>query len=333
MASQIDEKRDGMMLADNAAWHGFGTVVKGAQNPFAALRLAGMEDTIEASESLTGGFADGTALVAPSHKVLRRKGTEDIMGIVGKDYQIFQNYDGAELAYSFAKEGGDGVAIEVAGTLFGYRKAFMLARGASVDIGGKGDISNLYAFISWGHDGNTPISICPTNVRVVCNNTWQAALRGAKGSRYTIRHTAKAAERIESVRDAVRRWFNDAGKGEVQANLLAAKAVNREWIMGYWAEIVTAQYGKVEQNPKNGHEQRRKDRATGFLQHAAQAFDAESAKFGATAWIAANAATSALQHYRALDQRGTAEERAADAWDGDTAEATADAFAGALARI
>ena len=45
MAHEL-HSNDGLVLANEGAWHGLGTVVKGAPNPFAALRLANLEWTV-----------------------------------------------------------------------------------------------------------------------------------------------------------------------------------------------------------------------------------------------------------------------------------------------
>jgi hypothetical protein len=88
-----------------------------------------------------------------------------------------------------------------------------------------GDEYQPYLCISNAHDGSAPLQVFLTGIRVVCNNTLSAALRGAK-RKIAIRHMGSMDQRkSEAVRTmgAASKYFHDL---EAFASELAGKKVN-----------------------------------------------------------------------------------------------------------
>jgi len=82
-----------------------------------------------------------------------------------------------------------------------------------------------YLCISNSHDGSASLQIFLTGIRVVCNNTLQAALHSA-ARKISIRHVScMNARKMEAVRTigAASRYFRDL---EVFAEGLAGRKVN-----------------------------------------------------------------------------------------------------------
>lgn len=123
-----------------------------------------------------------------------RPDTGDVLGIVGKDYEIVQNRD----AFSFfdAIVGGEGIQYETAGALGNGERIFITAKLPSYIKVGKEDLIEQYLFLTTSHDGYGSITAAFTPVRIVCNNTLNAALRNHTNS-IKIRHTANAKDRLE----------------------------------------------------------------------------------------------------------------------------------------
>lgn len=336
MAHEI-ETNDGLVMANKGAWHGLGTVVQGAPNPYAALRMAGMEWEVLESDALTGTFHAGSTderrVVTGDTKMLVRSDDYTVLGVVGKDYSPVQNSALADLAYAMRNADADsGVEVESAGSIRGGKRVFMLLRAPSVDMTGTGDEAHPYLLIANGHDGTLALRVQPTSVRVVCSNTFHAAI-GVKQKAWSHRHTLNIGARVESLAAEIKLWFKMVEDGKDTARALAARQVNREAIRNLWADVLLRLDGPTPTNPKNGWEERRKEHATAFLAHAAQVFDTEARQYGANLWVAANAATNAIQHLRAGWSVRTkdAQARAYAAWDGTTANATQEAFDAALA--
>jgi phage/plasmid-like protein (TIGR03299 family) len=123
-----------------------------------------------------------------------RTDTEQVLGVVGKEYEIVQNAD----AFSFfdAIVGGDGIMFETAGALGNGERIFITAKIPDYIKVGDDDLIEKYLFLTTSHDGFGSITAAFTPIRVVCNNTLNAAFRNCSNS-IKIRHTQNAKERLE----------------------------------------------------------------------------------------------------------------------------------------
>lgn len=333
MAHEI-HSNDGLVLANEGAWHGLGTVVKGAPNPFAALRLAGLEWTVEESDTITGIFAPGEAdefrVSTDTAKVLVRSDDKSVLGVVGPDYQPFQNQQLAELADGLRKSDG-GVEVESAGSIKGGKRVWMLLRGKSVEFGAPGDSTVPYLFLANGHDGSLALKAIPTGVRVVCSNTFHLAL-GARRTAMSFRHTLNLNSRVDELAQCIKNWRNTINRGADVARRLAATPVTRAKVQALWVDVIQRLDGEIPSNPKNGWDERRRERAVSGLAHASKVFDRESQDYGANLWVAANAITNWIQHERAQEAVRTkdAQVRAYAAWDGSVSDDVATALDAAV---
>ena len=129
-----------------------------------------------------------------SHFATMRKDTGDVLGIVGKDYEIIQNVE----AFSFfdAIVGGDGIQYETAGALGNGERIFITAKLPEYIKVGREDLIEQYLFLTTSHDGYGSITAAFTPVRVVCRNTLNAALKNHSNC-IKIRHTVNAKDRLE----------------------------------------------------------------------------------------------------------------------------------------
>jgi len=337
MAHEI-HKNDGLALADTAAWHGLGTVVKGAMNPFAALKIAGLEWEVLESDSMTGIYNAGESnefrVSTDNGKILVRSDDHSVLGIVGPDYTPVQNQEIAELAYAL-RSNADGTAeVESAGSIRGGRKVWMLLRSASVEFGCKGDESVPYLFIANSHDGSMALKAMPTAIRVVCSNTFHMALASCKRG-IAFKHTQGITNRVEDLKRCIQTWQDSIVKSQERSRDLARVQMTRQDIQDLWVDVVTRLDGPVPTNPKNGWEENRKERAVAGLAHMAKTFDLESQRFGANLWVAANAATNWVQHIRSQDSVRTkdAQARQFAAWEGSVADDVAEVFQASLERV
>lgn len=181
------------------AWHGLGQIVQDYPTSAEALKFAGLDYEVVKQDIYTTCYnADGQPMDfsqrIKSHYATMRPDTGDVLGIVGKDYEIIQNRD----AFSFfdAIVGGDGIQYETAGALGKGERIFITAKLPSYIQVGKDDLIEQYLFLTTSHDGYGSITAAFTPVRIVCNNTLNAALRNHSNS-IKIRHTANAKDRLE----------------------------------------------------------------------------------------------------------------------------------------
>lgn len=120
------------------------------------------------------------------HHVLFRKDTKAPLGLVSPAYRVVQPRQIIEMFREVTSAGG--ATLETAGTLFGGRKFWCMARldGAEETVG-NGDTVLGYLLGITSADGSQRTTLTETMVCVVCNNTAQAALNEG-GARISIGH-------------------------------------------------------------------------------------------------------------------------------------------------
>jgi phage/plasmid-like protein (TIGR03299 family) len=331
MAHEI-RTNDGLVLARHAAWHGLGTVVESAPNPFAALRLANLEWQVEESAHLVGVYNPGEShefrVSTDRSKILVRSDDKSVLGVVGRDYCPVQNQTLAELAWALRDSASDaGVKIESAGSIRGGQRVWFLVQAPSIEIGARGDITNPYLMLTNGHDGGESLKAFGTGVRVVCANTYRMALGQAKDV-ISFRHTSGINERVETLKTTINQWFKSIETGRQFAASLAARPMTRAQVQDLWVEVIQRLDGEIPAKPTNGWEERSREQAVAGLAHMAKVFDVESQRFGANLWVAANAATNWIQHVRS-DYSVRAKDvgvRRFAAWNGTVADDTAEVW-------
>ena len=171
-------------------WHGQGTRVEEAPTSEEAIRLAGLDWSVNQEKIY---LADGTEVEGNYANVRSSDGKP--LGIVGDRYKIVQNTD----AFAFTDALlGEGVRYETAGSLKDGKVIWLLARmPESIEI--LGDKVDPYMVFTNTHDGSGAVRVCMTPVRVVCNNTLNAALGRAKRV-WSARHTGSITNKLEDAK-------------------------------------------------------------------------------------------------------------------------------------
>ncbi|WP_118975764.1 DUF932 domain-containing protein [Taibaiella koreensis] len=188
------------------AWHGLGQIVQEHPTSAEAMQLAGLDyeviktplytknDRIAISSS--GETIWGEEIEVPAAYATLRTDNNNVLGVVGKDYEIVQNRD----AFSFFDSivgSGKGVRYETAGALGKGERIFITAKLDDDIKVGSNDYIGKYLFLTTSHDGSGSITAAFTPIRIVCANTLSAALGKMTGA-VRIRHTANAKERLEN---------------------------------------------------------------------------------------------------------------------------------------
>jgi phage/plasmid-like protein (TIGR03299 family) len=186
------------------AWHGLGQIIQDYPTSREALIFAGLDYNVEKRKLFTydtennNGNLDTDIIIpeieVPNYYATIRTDTEAVLGVVGKDYQVVQNLE----AFSFFDGivGGDGIQYETAGALGKGERIFITAKLPGYIKVGREDLIEQYLFLTTSHDGFGSITAAFTPIRIVCNNTLNAAFRNCSNS-IKIRHTANAKERLE----------------------------------------------------------------------------------------------------------------------------------------
>jgi phage/plasmid-like protein (TIGR03299 family) len=169
------------------AWHGLGTYVNEAMTAQQAITLGGLDFQVEKRKI---AVVDGPEV--PRYNAIVRRDTSDVLGIVTDAYQIVQNHEAFEFFDAIVDRGE--AIYQTAGVLGKGQKIFITAK-LPADILVQGEVVENYLLLTAGHDGRSPIQAGFTPIRVVCNNTLTAALKGLQ-NRVTIMHSSNAKQNL-----------------------------------------------------------------------------------------------------------------------------------------
>ena len=268
-----------MMYVREKPWHGLGTRVEEAPTSVDALRLAGLDWTVERHDVHLP-----TGAIIPNYKANVRSNDGSVLGVVSDQYKIVQNADA--FAFTDALIGGETpVRYDTAGSLRGGRKIWLLAKLPDTEI--VGDKTEPYLCFSNTHDGSGAIRVCMTPVRVVCNNTLNIALNGAKRS-WSVRHTGDIQAKLHEARmclDMANKYMDRLGE---YADQLANQTVKDEEI----AKILDEMFPVTEDSSDREKRNAEKARTEYMICY----FAPDIAKFKGTAWGALNAMSDMVGH-------------------------------------
>jgi len=199
--------RHSFFSVKETAWHGLGQIVQDYPTSAEAMQYAGLDFEViktplfTESRSMTigngGEIIDGCTVPVPNHYATMRTDTAQVLGVVGKDYEVIQNRD----AFSFFDSivgGGEGIRYETAGALGNGECIFITAKlPGYIRVGNGDDVTEKYLFLSTTHNATGSAFAAFTPIRVVCRNTLNAAMR-SRTNVVRIRHTAGAKTRLEN---------------------------------------------------------------------------------------------------------------------------------------
>lgn len=229
---------DWMVSAKERPWHGIGTVVEDAPTSDEAIKLAKLDwDVVQVPV-----MANGVEI--PNYFCNMRDDVNLPLGIVKGRYKIVQNNE----AFDFVDNiiGNDEIEChyETAGSLFNGKKIFLLVKLPNKNILGD-DVEN-YLFFTNSHDGSSALTAGLTNVRVVCNNTLQMALKGAHRT-WNCRHTESITNKKQQAQEALGLAVKYIDTMEEAAEKMAQQKINEE---KFFRKLFEADYikGQCEKN-------------------------------------------------------------------------------------
>lgn len=185
-------QRHSFFSVKEKAWHNLGIVLDKCPTSAEAVKLAGLDYEVS-KVPVCCTLQDFSSVTIPEKFATYRTDNGKVFGIVGDRYSIVQNKD----AFTFFDEiVGEGAAIyETAGCLGDGEVIFITAKLPDYIRVGKDDLIEQYLFLTSSHDGSGAIQVAFTPIRIVCNNTLNAALNNCS-NKLTIRHTANAKDKL-----------------------------------------------------------------------------------------------------------------------------------------
>lgn len=217
MSANLNETKTGVRFAYNEVnglpWHGLGTPANGVMTTAEAIVKAKLDYEVGITENHI--MVNDIWVKADTRSTFYVNDENEVVVLgsgLGSVYDVFQN---TEAFNFFDKIVGEKKAIvETAGALGKGETIFITAKlPDSVEITKsfvKKDVIDMYVVLTHSHDGTGAIKAFFTPVRVVCNNTLNAALKQAKNT-ISVRHTKTASGRLDA--EASQVW------GMVQKNI------------------------------------------------------------------------------------------------------------------
>lgn len=206
-------------------WHGLGKVIADYPSAAEALVFAGLDYNVIKSPLFTNttNVSPCISLQVNDFFATVRTDNNTVLGVVGKDYEVLQNTE----AFTFfdAIVGvKDGIKYETAGAIGNGERVFITAKLPDyIRVGSGDDVIEKYLFLTTSHDGSGSITAAFTPIRIVCQNTLNAALRSMNNA-VKIRHTSNAKQRFEEAHRIL-------GISVKQSNELQA-------VFNQWAKVV-----------------------------------------------------------------------------------------------
>lgn len=222
----------------------------------------------------------------PNYKANVRSTDNSCLGIVTNRYQIVQNTEAFEFTDAIVGETENGVVTyETAGSLCGGRKIWLLAKMPVKKV--LDDDVEPYMFFSNSHDGSGAIKVGMTPIRIVCNNTLNMALAGAKRS-WSTKHVGDMQSKLEEAKLCLSMADQYMQNLDIEADRLANATLYREQIDEILDEMFPIDDNDTERKKQNVQSVKDNFYVAYFMP--------DILKFGESAWRAVNAMSDMVTH-------------------------------------
>lgn len=257
-------------------WHGLGTPIANALTSAEAIKIAGLDWKVVSKPIYVEGK------VVENYVANVRDCDDKVMGIVTNRYSIVQNSEAFDFTDNLISQE---VRYETAGSLFGGKKIWLLAKMSTTQI--LGDDVEPYICFTNTHDGTGAVRCIMTPTRVVCNNTLNFALNNAKRS-WSTRHTGDIKQKLEQAKISLGLAHKYMEELEKQADIMANTKISEEEVNN----IVSGLF-PINEEDSDRKKNNMKQMRDGFI---SCYFAPDIAKFMNTKWGVINAAADFADH-------------------------------------
>jgi len=235
--------------ANEPAWHGLGQIVRGIMTAEEAIKNANLDYEVEkAKVSFTS--KDQILNEIDRYYATYRNDNNAYLGMVKSRYEIVQNASAFAFFDSLIDKGE--AIYETAGVLGAGERIFLLAK-LPDDIKVGGEAINKYILLMNSHDGSSSVIAGMTNVRVVCNNTLQAALKGLE-NRVSITHTSTANDRLKEAYKVMKLESEYSNQVAEIFNRMTDVKMSSDEYVNFFEKVYTPDYAQVPLNEEEKKE-------------------------------------------------------------------------------
>jgi phage/plasmid-like protein (TIGR03299 family) len=316
--------------AGEKAWHNLGQVVTNAMTSQQCIDLANLDYEVGKTTVMAEiPMESGEIIYQPFEQKFAtyRKDNNKVLGLVGSRYEIVQNKDAFSFFDAIIDEGE--AIFETAGALGNGERIFVTAK-LPEDMLVGGEPCNKYIILTNSHDGTSSIIAGLTTVRIVCNNTLQAALKGLS-NKVLIEHRIGAKDRLSEAYKVMNIASKYMGEVEGVFNSLVKVKCDDDMLRKYIQDVMKPEYKIVlseeEQDKMSTRFKNQVDSIYSFaLSHPTQITEATRG----TMWGAYNAISG---YYNYLAKFKTAEDKFSSQMFGSGHNKIQKAFAKAIELI
>ena len=274
------------------AWHGLGTVLDTPVSAMEFQKVAGLDWTVEKMEIGFGIMAETKGL--ENLRAVVRSDNSTALGVVGKDYETVQNTELFRFLADLSEFDLD-IQVETAGALGRGETVWALAKVPTMGMELGNDKVDSFLLLTNGHAGNRRLTVSPTTVRVVCQNTLSMAMRGRKGKTglakgWDLKHTAGIQDRLSQVQSVLRDVAT--AHTETVATFEALAGIGADWeTVSHMADAVFGKVPTEKGKARTIAENRRDDLARIWTSPTSAGLSTSG-----TLWTALNAVTEWCDH-------------------------------------
>lgn len=270
-----------MFYVRETPWHGLGVRVEEAVASEEALKVAGLDWKVE-----NFPIYDQFGKAIPNYVANTRNSDSKVLGIVTDKYKIVQNNE----AFAFTDNLlGEGVRYETAGSLNEGRKIWLLAQMPEQKL--LDDKVSPYLVFTNSHDGTGAIKVAVTPIRVVCQNTLNLALAGAKRS-WACKHMGNIDDKLEEAKRTLGFATEYMKKLGLTAEEMARKVIQDAEITDFIEQLFPIDEDSTQRKIENIMELRNQLKIA-YLQP-------DIKKFRNTQWGIINAVSDMVTHAKPL---------------------------------
>lgn len=301
---------ESMMYVRDVPWHGLGKRLETPPTTREAIVMAGLDWEV-ALKTLV--IQENQQEVGWNATVRSTDGS--ILGVVGPTYKPLQNVEAFNFFDPFVESGA--ATLETAGSLKNGRRVWVLAKAAGDPIEiVKNDAVERFILLSNSHDGTLAVRVGFTPIRVVCNNTLGMAHSDGASKLLRVRHTKKAVETLEQIREIMDLMNQEFVATAEQYKSLAKLRVDEKTLKEYVRLVFNPKAVEVEPETEESSDGRVDKTFNNILPLFESGRGNDLPGVAGTMWAAYNAVTE----YTTWERGRTQDNRLDSLWFGDSAK-------------
>ncbi len=243
-------------------------------------------------EQMPVQLPDGTVIESHIANTRLVDDERQVLGVVGKNYQLIQNSDLLDLARSLCRK--ERLKFTNVGVIGDGERIYFQCSGQSYSVGNNDEITPYMLFLN-AHDGSLACRMSPMTERLVCENQLPNFIE-TEASFVSIRHAGDVKQKLEEAGRLSRHFMTVTAANRKAMLALRKKQVTAKKMADFFRDMYLEQIREVTTVPDTRTEDLARNRADVAFHQYKERFEKETPIAGTTAWNMANAYTGWLQH-------------------------------------